>query len=107
MYVEQIIILNHCDWIRIEENIDTPPPKTPLFWGGLDTVDELIFGYVPRRLVKITLLPNFAFLARVESTLFHMVRAFMVQNFRSVYIVKFCVPHPEDLDWGGTSSLSL
>ena len=51
MYVEQIIILNHCDWIRIEENIDTPPPppKTPLLGGGLGTVDELIFGYVPRR----------------------------------------------------------
>ena len=31
MYVEQIIILNHCDWISIEENIDIPPPfaKTP------------------------------------------------------------------------------
>ena len=27
MYVEQIIIFNHCDWIRIEENIDTPPPS--------------------------------------------------------------------------------
>ena len=43
--------MNHCDWIRIEENIDTPPPppKTPLLGGGLGTVDELIFGYVPRR----------------------------------------------------------
>ena len=31
MYVEQIIILNHSNWIRIEENIDIPPPlpKTP------------------------------------------------------------------------------
>ena len=31
MYVEQITILNHCDWIRIEENIDIPPPlpKSP------------------------------------------------------------------------------
>ena len=31
MYVEQINILNDCDWIRIEENINIPPPlpKTP------------------------------------------------------------------------------
>ena len=25
MYVEYIIILNHCDWIKIEESIDTLP----------------------------------------------------------------------------------
>ena len=25
IYLEYIIILNHCDWIKIEENIDTPP----------------------------------------------------------------------------------
>jgi len=34
-YVEYIIILKHCDCIRIEENIDTPPPPPlkPFFFG--------------------------------------------------------------------------
>ena len=26
IHVEKIIVLNHCDWIRTEENIDISPP---------------------------------------------------------------------------------
>ena len=47
--LEKIHILNHCDWNKIEENRG-PPPKSR-FLGGYDTVEDLIFGFVPRRKV--------------------------------------------------------
>ena len=46
--VEQVFILNHYHWKKIEENIHTltPTPKTPIFGGGLDTTQDVIFGFV-------------------------------------------------------------
>ena len=46
MYVEEIIILNHCDWIRIEENIDTPPPPLKNLKNNVFKIELNFLGFM-------------------------------------------------------------